>query len=299
MKKINIILLLISLVLLFLISGCQKEDTGTITVDGSTTLFGLSQEWAKLYMEKTPDITIEVSNSGTDKGIDAFINGKVDIAETSRKFTAEEILQAKKKGISVQGFLVGFAVYAVSVNPDNPVEQLTEKQVKDIFLGEISNWKEVGGDDKKIDVLYREIGPGEYDYFLEKFVNVSEKIDMTNLPENIKIMATPEDIVNEISGNDAAIGYFLIQYESDKTKSLAIKGNEDYLKPELDEVTVQNYPILRPYYMYLDALSPKPLRKYIDFIYSKEGLKLAEENSFEPVPIKGGEPDRDVLFEFI
>ncbi len=267
-----------------------------ITIDGSTTLFDLSQEWAKVYMEKKGGITIEVSHTGTTEGIRAFIDGKVDIAETSRKFTTEEIMSAKKQGLTVEGFLVGFAVYSVAVNPENSVEKLNEEEIRKIFLGEIKNWKEVGGEDREIDVIYREIGTDEYDYFLDKFLGLEG-----NIPDNVKIIKTPEEIVEEIGNNRGAIGYFLIHYESEKTKSLAIakKDTDNYLKPTLDEVTVEDYPVLRPYYMYINVLSPKPLREYINFIYSDDGLKLAEKHSFEPVPIKEGQPDRDVLFEFI
>jgi len=299
----NIRFILLSLLLvIFIFSGCQPvpTDKTPIVIDGSTTMFDLSNEWAKAYMAKNPDSKINVEKNGTKKGIEFFIDGKCDIVETSRKLTTEEILTARQKGVEVDEFYAGFAVYSVAVNPKNAVEKLDEEQVKNIFLGKVTNWKDVGGADKPIEVLYREINPSDYDYFLEKFVNVSDNMDMNKLPSGIKILPSPEEIVKEISMNEAAIGYFLIQYQDDKTKSLALseKGKNKFVKPSIEEASKGGYPVLRPYYMYINDNSKKPLVQYINFVYS-DGVDIAKKFNFVPVPTKNGDIDRSVLFEYI
>jgi len=299
----NIRFILLSLfVVMIIFSGCQPAptDKNPIIIDGSTTMFELSNEWAKAYMAKNPDYKITVEKNGTKKGIEAFIDGKCDIVETSRKLTTEEILSARQKGVEVDEFYAGFAVYSIAVNPKNTVEKLDAEQVKNIFSGKIINWKEVGGSDKPIEVLYREINPSDYDYFLEKFVNVSENIDMSKLPSGIKILPSPEEIVKEISTNEAAIGYFLIQYQDDKTKALPLseKGKNVFVKPSIEEASKGGYPVLRPYYMYVNKNSKKPLVQYVNFVYS-EGIEIAKKLNFVPVPTKNGDIDREVLFEYI
>jgi phosphate transport system substrate-binding protein len=290
------------LILMFLVvfPGCTN-DKGTIVIDGSTTMYDLNLSWGKAYMEKRPGTTVEVFKSGTKQGIESFLNGKCDIADSSRKLTPEEILKAKEKGVDVGEFYVGFAVYAVAVNPKNPVEKLDEEQVRNIFLGKITNWKDVGGEDKEIKVCYREINSNDYDYFLDKFVNISDNMDMNKLPPNINIFSDPEAIVNEINTNDCAIGYFLIQYQNDKTKPLAVakKDTGKFVRPTIDESLSGDYPILRPYYMYMSKYADKPLRDYVDFIYSSEGIEIAKKMQFVPVPVKDGDIDRNVLFEYI
>ena len=281
--------------------GCKPVNENEILIDGSTTMFELSKTWANAFMKENPGIKVEVSKSGTGKGIEAFIRGKVDIAETSRRLTAEELSHAQKNNVRVQEYYVGFAIYCIVVNPENPISQLKEEQVKDIFLGKISNWKDVGGKDMQIDVLWREIPPHEYDFFLEKYVDISDNIGLSKPPSSIMILPAPKDIVAEVARNERAIGYLFIQDVTPGVKSLAIakQGTEKYTKPTVADASNGAYHILRPYYMYADRNYQKPVKQFIHFIYSPEGLIIAKGMNFVPVPTKEGEVDRDVLFEFI
>jgi phosphate transport system substrate-binding protein len=288
-------------ILCLLFPGCQKENSqeGTILINGSTTIFDLSKDWADAYMQKNPGTKIEVSSTGSKKGIENFIGGKIDIAESSRKISAEEILKAKEKNIDVGEFYVGFNIYCIAVNPDNPVDKLDKDQIKDIFSGKIKNWKDIGGNDGQIEVLYRTISEGDYDYFLERFIDISKNVDMNNLPSNVKILQTPQEIVKEVARNKNAIGYFLIQSQDNTTKSIAVAREKDgsYLKPSVENATKARYPVLRPYYMYISKYSQKPLRDFIDFIYSDKGAEIARKHGFIPVPNKGEQ--RETLFEYI
>lgn len=299
----NIVLFLIIIATLVGSAGCNcgVPSTHVIKVDGSTTMYELSRTWANAFMRKNPGITVEVQKTGTTHGIESFVNGKCDIAETSRRLTAEELLRARKNGVRVEEYYVGFAVYAIAVNQENPVNELTVDQVRDIFLGKVSNWKDVGGKDMQIDVIWREIPPREYDFFLEKFVDVSDNIALTRPPSHIKILPTPKDIAGEIMSNPRAIGYLFLQDFTPGLKSLAIekKGRDRFVKPTIADAVKGDYPILRPYYMYMDKDYKKPVKQFLQFIYSEDGLIIAKGMNFVPVPIKEGNVDRDVLFEFI
>lgn len=286
-----------ALILLLALPGCPRKPatTNVISIDGSTTMYELSRAWARAFMDRNPSITVQVSRSGTARGIEAFLDGRCDIAETSRKLTAEEILGARKKGIRIEEFTVGFAVYAVVVHPSNPVTRLDEDQVRGIFLGRIASWSEVGGHDDPIDVLYREIPPREHDHFLERFVNISQDVDP---PPSHRIVPSPSEIAAEVRTNHNAIGYLFIQDLEPGLQTLAIarKGSSTYLEPTVDAAA---YPILRPYYMYARKDYLRPFKDFVRFIYSEEGQDISRKMKFVPVPATGGEIDRDVLFEFL
>jgi len=295
--------LLILVFTAFLFAGCQKGpvDNSPIKIDGSTTLYPLTSAWAQAFMQKNPATRIQVLKSGTKKGIEAFLAGQCDIVEASRRLTTEEIFRARRTGVKVEEIYAGFAIYTVAVNPKNPVNELTEDQVRQIFLGRITNWKEVGGNDAPVVVLYRAIGIDEYDYFLEKFVNVSGNIDMNNLPPNFSILSTPDDEVKQIAADVNAIGYYFLMQHTEGVKSLAIckKGHRDYKMPTLEDALTGAYPILRPYFMYKNRSSRKPLDTFINFIHSDEGNGITRNMQFVPAPARGGQTDKDVLFEYI
>ncbi len=295
--------LLSLLIIALLFSGCQKGpvDINPIKIDGSTTLYTLTSAWAQAFMQKNPAIRIEVSKSGTKKGIEAFLAGQCDIVETSRRLTTEEIFRARRTGVKVEEIYAGFAIYTVAVNPKNPVNELTEDQVRQIFLGKITNWKEVGGNDATINVLYRAIGIDEYDYFLERFVNVSGNLDLNNLPPHFSILSSPDDEVKKVATEENAIGYYFLLQHTDGVKVLAIckKGHQDYKNPTLEDALTGDYPILRPYFMYKNRGSRKPLDTFTNFIYSDEGNSITRGMHFVPAPTKGGQLDKDVLFEYI
>ncbi len=304
MKEVFIFMRMLYLLLLifsFLFSGCQTDvgNERDILIGGSTSISELSKAWAEAYMKENTGTKIEILSTGSKKGIEDFLEGKVDIAESSRKISTEEILKAKEKNIDVGEFYVGFNIYCVAVNPGNKVEKLDKEQIKGIFSGKITNWKDVGGEDGEIAVLYREIPQGEYDYFLEKFIDISKNVDMNKLPANIKVLKTPEDIVKEIAQNKNAIGYFFMNYQDKSTKALAVSKEKDgeYLIPSVENAQTGKYPVLRPYYMYISKYAKKPLRDFIDFIYSDQGADIAKKNGFVPVPNKGEQ--RETLFEYI
>lgn len=304
MHKIRIIFCLLTIFsILFYLTGCREvsTDTSPIKINGSTTLYDLCKTWANVFMKENPGIVIEVGKSGTKNGIEMFLNGECDIVETSRRLTTEEIFRARKAGVKVEEFCAGFTIYTVAVNIDNPISKLNEDQVKRIFLGRIRNWKEIGGEDREIVVLYHSVGKDQYDYFLEKYLNLSANIDLNNLPSNIIIINSPKEVVKKIAEEKGAIGYYYLYDDVSGTKALGIAktGSVKYRMPVMENAIIGEYPILRPYFLYKNRSSAKPLNKFIDFIYSDEGINITKRFHFVPVPESGSQHERNVLFEYI
>src|SRR5512136_3400157 len=133
-------------------AGNQK----TIEDIGSDTIVNLALAWAEAYQKINPDLRISVSGGGSGTGLAALINKTTDIANASRKIKDEELQNARTNGVEPHEIEIARDAIGVIVNPENPVQQLTLQQISDIFSGKITNWKEVGGEDRPIVLLSRE-----------------------------------------------------------------------------------------------------------------------------------------------
>ncbi len=127
---------------------------------GSDTLVNLALAWAEAYAELQPEVRISVTGGGSGTGIAAMINGTVDIANASRAMKPEEIAAAQANGINPVEIVVARDAIAVVVHPSNPVDSLTLQQVSDIYTRRITNWSQVGGEDRPIVLLSRESNSG-------------------------------------------------------------------------------------------------------------------------------------------
>src|SRR5512142_3425986 len=127
-------------------SPSSSSTASYIQNKGSDTIVNLALAWAEKYQSEHPEVRISVTGGGSGTGIAALINKTVDIANASRKIKPEEITQAKANGVDPVEHVIALDAIAVIVNPENPVSQLTLKQISDIYSGKINNWSELGGD---------------------------------------------------------------------------------------------------------------------------------------------------------
>ncbi|MDR3048429.1 MAG: phosphate ABC transporter substrate-binding protein [Elusimicrobiota bacterium] len=284
---------LIFLLLIFIFVSCQrrKETTNSsdsIQIKGSDTIVNLVQVWAEKFVDGKNEISIGVTGGGSGTGFAALINKTCDIAMSSRKIEVEETNLAMDGAVFPFEFVVGYDGLAVLVNKNNPVEELTMAQLRDIFTGKITNWKELGGDDLKIVILSRESNSGTHMFFKEQVLrlgNVNAKDEFS--PRSL-LMPSSTAIFDEIEQNPHTIGYVGMGFASDLVKTIKVaqtKGQESVL-PTVDNVLSWKYPISRPLYLYTDG-DPKGLVKdFIDYALSDKGQKIVEETFF--VPIKKG-----------
>src|SRR5512147_2117320 len=198
--------LIISFVLsLFLLTACSSNNTDTnstttsyIENKGSDTIVNLALAWAETYQAEHPEVRISVTGGGSGTGIASLINGTVDIANASRQIKQEEIAQAKANGVDPVEHVIARDAIAVIVNPENPVKQLTLQQISDIYSGKISNWSQVGGDDRPIVRLSRETNSGTHVYFLETVLRLGKKDDKTLFSMDTLLLPSSEGIVEEV-----------------------------------------------------------------------------------------------------
>ncbi len=270
--------LLILIIATFIFFGfIQKGET--ITVKGSDTMVILAQRWAEVYMSKHPNVTIQVTGGGSGTGISALINGTTDICNSSRPIKPSERQKLKEKygvgGIEIKCALDGLSIY---VHESNPVDSLTIEQVRNIFKGVITNWKDVGGLDAKIILYSRENNSGTYVYFKDE-VLLGEDFS----PKTQHMPGTAA-VVNAVSKDKFAIGYGGAAYGKG-IKELKIKkdASSPAYYPSIENIKNGNYPISRYLYMYLRNKPTGVLKEYIDWILSSEGQEIVSKVGYFPL----------------
>jgi phosphate transport system substrate-binding protein len=251
---------------------------------GSDTLVNLALAWAESYTSNHREVRISVTGGGSGTGIAAMINGTVDIANASRAMKPEEIAAAQENGISPVEISVALDAIAVVVHPSNPVDGLTLQQVSDIYTRRISNWSEVGGEDRPIVLLSRESNSGTYVYFLENVVRMGDKESELLFSPDTLLMPSSEGISTEVRQNPNAIGYDGLGYVTDdqKTVALARTPGDAYVLPSVATVNDGSYPVSRALYMYTAGEPQGQIKAYVDWILS-EGQEIVPLLGFVPL----------------
>ena len=278
----------------WLLVGCGAQSVGTsnpaaeaaqtIENKGSDTLVNLALAWAETYMGFRPQVRISVTGGGSGTGIAAMINGTVDIANASRAMKPEEIAAAEANGISPVEFTVAGDAIAVVVHPSNPVDGLTLQQISDIYTTKITNWSQVGGEDRPIVLLSRESNSGTYVYFLENVVRLGNKESELLFSPDTLLMPSSEGISAEVRQNPNAIGYDGLGYVTADQKVVAVALDADgpYVLPMVETVNDGSYPISRPLYMYTAGQPTGQVKEYLEWVMG-DGQSLVTELGFVPL----------------
>jgi phosphate transport system substrate-binding protein len=256
-----------------------SASAGTVTVKGSDTMVVLGQRWAEEYMKKNPKTVIQVTGGGSGTGISALINGTTDICEASRSMKdAEKKQVAEKSGappIEIPVAKDGLSVY---VHESNPLTELTMSQLKAIFTGKVTSWKDVGGPDAKIIPYSRENSSGTYVFFKE---HVLENADYTPRAQNMPGTAA---VVNAVAKEKFSIGYGGAAY-SKGIKVLKIK--KDASSPGIgpSDATIKDgtYPLSRPLFFYTRSKPSADMTAFTDWVLSKEGQAIVTKVGYFPI----------------
>jgi phosphate transport system substrate-binding protein len=201
----------------------------------------------------------------------------VDIATASREMKADEIKSAEAKGINPVEHTIAYDGITAVVNPANPVSNLTFDQLRSIYNGNISNWKEVGGEDKKIAAISRDSSSGTYEYFKEAVLKGDEY-----RPDALTQAATG-GIVGEVSQNPNAIGYVGVAYLDDSVKALNLDKGNGSVSPTLENIMSGTYPLSRPLYFYTNGEPSGLTKEFIDFVLSEKGQNIVSEIGYIPL----------------
>lgn len=258
---------------------------GTIENKGSDTIVNLALAWAEEYQTIHPDTRLSVTGGGSGTGIAALINGTVDIANASRQIKEEERENALANGSEPVEFVIARDAIAVIVHLDNPVDYLTLEQISDIYSGKISNWMEVGGEDRPIVRLSRETNSGTHVYFLEEVIRLGQTGNTTLFSRDTLLLPSSEGIGAEIRQNPNAIGYDGLGYVTEEMKviGVATAPGGDYIFPSQATVNSAEYPIARDLYMYTNGQPEGVVADYLAWILSPDAQGIVSELGFVPI----------------
>ena len=211
--------------LILITTGIQAQR-----IKGSDTVLPVAQQTAERFMNRNADSRVTVTGGGTGVGISALMDNTTDIAMASRPIKFSEKMKAKAAQKNIE---------------------------EDIFRGKITNWKQVGGEDRKIVVYSRETSSGTYEFFKESVLK-----NKNYMSSSLSMPATGA-IIQSVSQTKGAIGYVGLAYVSPRIKTLSVSyDNKHYAQPNVENATHKIYPIVRPLYYYYNAENKEAVTSY-------------------------------------
>jgi len=268
---------------LFLVIGCGSATHAAsglrIQVVGSTTVLPVASRSAQKFMESSSS-RILVNAGGSGVGIHSVAGGRADIGMASREISQDEKKRFEKSHLKIHP--IGLDAVACVVSSEvyeSGVRQLTREQIAGIYLGEIRNWKEVGGQDRQIVVVDKERHRGTRHVFMQYvFGNASQRT-----PGTLLVTGSNNEEQAKIAQSDSAIGMLSLAWVNDDVKAVSLLDQGKEILPTWETVRQGNYPIVRKL-SFITAGEPKSETKaFIDFVKGPEGQKIVEESGYIPV----------------
>jgi phosphate transport system substrate-binding protein len=245
----------------------------TIVMDGSTTVLPFGQAAAERYMQENPSVKFSVSGTGTGNGFKALADGSAQIANASRFIKDSEVKSCVEKDVYPVPFAVALDCMVPVVHPTNPVKNLTKAQLKDIYSGKITNWKQVGGNNAEIVVIGRDTSSGTYGTWQDMIMNVGGK---TRVTPKAQITASSGAMMTAVAQNKNAIGYEGLGYVSKSVKAVSVDGVAG------TSASARNgkYPLTRYLYMFTNGWPKGELLDFINYMVSPAGQKIVNSTGF-------------------
>ena len=258
MKK-SASLVLAAVLALSVMAGCAQKTSGTVTTDGSTSMEKVIGALGEAFEAQNDRVTFTYNPTGSGSGIQAVLEGRCDIGLSSRDLKVEESAQG------LTGTVLAYDGIAVIVNPDNPVSELDVDTIARIYTGEITNWKDIGGQDAEIVLIGREAGSGTRDGF-ESITGTADNCQYR------QELTSTGDVITAVSQNPDAIGYASLASVKDTVRAVTVGG----VAPTEDAVKDGSYVIQRPFVLVTKTDTPlsEQAQKFFDFATSPDAAEL-------------------------
>ncbi len=252
--------ILIATVAVFALAGCGGGDriADQLIVTGSTTLLPIAEQAAEGFQDLNPEATVLVSGLGSSAGIEAVSTGTSDIGTSSRDLKDDE------QDLGLLDTPVAFDGIAVIVNPANPVDQLTSDQLREIFSGQITNWREVGGEDREIDLVNRDEASGTREAFKKIVMGDEVKFDRSAV-----VLPGTGQVRDVVARSEGAVGYISVGFVPPRFTTTTVKALVvDGVVPSEETVATQEYPIARTLHFFTKGEPTGLAKEYIDYVLS-------------------------------
>jgi len=254
------------------IARAEDKSNDKIVIDGSTTVGPIAKAFAEFYMKHNPGVNITVSESGSGNGAKSLVNGTCNIASMSRFMKQEEVKAATEKNVTPVCHTIAVDGIAMIVHPSNPVKGLTLAQIRDIYAGKLTSWKEVGGPDAKIVVISRDTNSGTYESFEALVMN---KQKMAN---SVEYVGSNGALRQKVQAPAGAIGDVGLGFADKTTKTLEVEK----ILPDKATVSSGKYPIARPLFLFTAGYPAmgSPLYAFVTMHMTKKGQEMIEAIGF-------------------
>jgi phosphate transport system substrate-binding protein len=260
--------------------GTAEAEPRTLTIKGSDTMLPMITALAQAYVTVHPDTQISVTGGGSTVGIADIINGTIDLGMSSRIVNPEEEKRADFRRVGLQDIIVALDGVTVIVHPQNPVNELTIAQLRQIFTGKIKNWMEVGGPNQAIQPVSRDPDSGTAAFFKERV------LQSENYKSGIQLAASNAAVVQSVSQELWSIGYVGFAFaEGAGVKVVGVKKNNasPAVSPSLPTVRDGSYPLERPLHIYASSKASGLALAFLEFVLSPEGRRIAREKGYVPL----------------
>lgn len=250
-----------------------------VTVKGSDTMVILGQRWAEQYMNANRGQIIQVTGGGSGTGIAALINGTTDICQSSRPMKQDEKLKLRDRyqsmGVEIPVAKDGLSVY---LHESNPVKDLTIDQLKQIYTGAVTNWRQVGGKDATIVLYGRENSSGTYGFFKDHV------LDGRDFAASCQTLPGTAAVVNAVSRDPNGIGYGGAAYAKG-IREVPVKKDAGSPALVATPETIKNgsYPVSRFLYFYTRTKPAGEAKAFVDWVLSAEGQKVVSDVGYFPL----------------
>lgn len=253
---------------LAMFAGCGRQESGTVSTDGSTSMEKVIGSLGEAFEADHDGITFTYNPTGSGSGIQAVLEGRCDIGLSSRDLKEEE------KAHGLETTILAYDGIAVVVNPDNPVSDLDLETVSRIYTGEITNWKDVGGNDGEIVLIGREAGSGTRD----GFESITKTQDVCKYRQEL---TSTGDVIATVAGNPQAIGYASLSAVKDNVKTLKIAG----VTPSEETIKNGSYVVQRNFVLVTkkDKALSEAAQKFFDYVTSDGAAKVIRDAGAVPV----------------
>lgn len=245
-----------------------------ISIKGSDTLLILNQRWAEEY-SKVGGGSVAVSGGGSSIGINAFINGVTDICASSRTIKKSEIDKARSRGAITNEIPVALDGLAIIVNANNKIDSVTMDDLRRIYVGQVTNWSQLGGSSEPIIVFSRDSNSGTYGFFQQNVLKNQ------NWGKSVRFLPSTSEEAREVARTPGGIAYGGVAYfkgnRNIKIVPVAAKKGDTPLMPTEENVRAKKYPIWRYLYYYTNGKPSGDIKKFVDFVLSAKGQQICEE----------------------
>ena len=249
----------------------QKE----ISIDGSTTVGPIIDAFVGAFEKSHPDVKFSVKKTGSGDGAAALIDGRCHIATMSRFMKKDEYQKAVAAGKMPVPFTICMDGVCMIVHPSNPIRELKKEQVKAIFTGQVTNWKEVGGPNLPIVAISRDTSSGTYEVFHQLAV------DSDKLGDKVEYANSNPQIFTRVGTTPGAIGYVGLGFVKTGVKAVPYEG----VMPGKRTISNGTYKLSRPLYLFTDGYPElgSVLMEFCNFFLTQEGQDIIDAKGFVPL----------------